>query len=89
MNKERALSFFDDFLELLDEKGLDGEVDGESLRISLPQGLLLLNYHGTMDQIWLSSPQTGAHHFRWNGEEWISTREDTTLISQLERELSF
>ena len=64
--------------EIEDQAGDDLEVDleGGILTIELPDGgQYLLNKHAPNREIWLSSPKSGAWHFRHNAEAgWISTR---------------
>lgn len=74
--------------EQLEKSGIDGECDGHSLAFDLPDGRhYLLNYHGVMQQLWLASPMSGAHHFRLQDGHWISTRDTIGLIELLEKEL--
>jgi iron donor protein CyaY len=75
--------------EQLEKRGIDSECDGHSLAFDLADGRhYLLNYHGVMQQLWLASPTTGAHHFRLQDGHWISTRDTTGLIELLEQELA-
>lgn len=37
-------------------------------------GQLVLNKHQPNRQIWLASPVSGAAHFAWDGDRWVSTR---------------
>lgn len=75
--------------EQLEEAGFDCECDGHSLAFDLPDGRpYLLNYHGVTQQVWLASPLTGAHHFRFQDDHWISTRGTDDLIALLETELA-
>jgi frataxin len=75
--------------EQLEKVGFDGECDGHSLAFDLSDGRpYLLNYHGVTHQIWLASPLSGAHHFRYQDGRWISTRGTDDLITLLESELA-
>ncbi len=75
--------------EQLEKAGFDGECDGYSLAFDLPDGKpYLLNYHGVAHQIWLASPLTGAHHFRFQEGRWVSTRSADDLVALLEKELA-
>jgi frataxin len=75
--------------EQLERAGFDGECDGHTLAFDLPDGRpYLLNYHGVAKEIWLASPQTGAHHFRLTDGRWISTRGRDDLMTLLEAELA-
>jgi frataxin len=61
-----------------DQGGDELEVDlaGGILTIGLPDGgQYLVNKHGPNREIWLSSPKSGAWHFRHDPEAgWVSTR---------------
>lgn len=75
--------------EKLEKAGFDGECDGHSLAFELSEKQpYLLNYHGVTQQIWLASPLTGAHHFRFVEGVWISTRGTAELVALLEEELA-
>jgi frataxin len=55
---------------------LDVDLEGGILSIVLPEGgTYLINKHAPNREIWLSSPKSGAWHFRHEPEAgWISTR---------------
>ena len=55
---------------------LEVDLQGGILTIELPQGgQYLINKHAPNREIWLSSPRSGAWHFRHDPEAgWISTR---------------
>ena len=57
------------------------EVDGASTWV--------LNKHAPMQQLWLSSPRSGAHHFAWDDTQrrWLSTRGGGELLALLAAEL--
>ena len=50
-------------------------------------GQYLINKHASNQQLWLSSPKSGAWHFACTGpgESWVSTR-DATILGELLRE---
>jgi frataxin len=60
--------------QLMDE--LDVDFQGGILTIELPDGgTYHINKHGPNREIWMSSPKSGAWHFRHDPEAgWISTR---------------
>jgi frataxin len=66
------------------------DLEGGILSISLPGGgTYLINKHAPNREIWLSSPKSGAWHFRHDPEAgWISTREVDGARPQLHRLLS-
>ncbi len=82
-----ALQTLQNTAEKLDGAGFDVDEGAESVTIHTSAGLYLLNYHGTVDQIWLSSPKTGAHHFVYENEKWRSTRHPVFLDDVLKAEL--
>ncbi len=47
----------------------------------------VFNKHAPTEQLWLSSPVSGAWHFVWKNDAWVSTRGTTTLDNILEEEL--
>jgi frataxin len=55
---------------------LEVDLEGGILTIGLPDGgQYLVNKHAPNREIWLSSPKSGAWHFRHDPEAgWISTR---------------
>jgi frataxin len=60
--------------QLIDD--LDVDFEGGILTVQLPDGgTYLLNKHAPNREIWMSSPKSGAWHFRHDPEAgWISTR---------------
>jgi frataxin len=81
------------FAERIEEAGDDLEVDMEEgvLSVETADGATyLINKHAPLQQIWLSSPVSGAAHFRYDAaaKTWTSTRGGEPLIPLLERELS-
>ena len=69
---------------------LDVDLEGGILSIVLPDGgTYLVNKHAPNREIWLSSPKSGAWHFRHDPEAgWISTRVVDDARPQLHRLLS-
>lgn len=67
----------------------DVDYENQSLVIDLNDGRqYLLSFHGVTQQIWLSSPLSGAHHYVWGPQGWSSTRDEITLFQLLEQELT-
>lgn len=79
---------------LEDDDGVwcDVELRGGSLTIVLEnRQQYLINKHVAMEQIWVSSPISGARHYAYdeNRHAWVSTRQrDETLPDFLSEELS-
>lgn len=68
---------------------LDPDFNGCELVITLSSGTFQLNYHGVTDQIWFSSPLSGAHHFCAKDQSWVSTRNnELNLLDLVKDELS-
>jgi frataxin len=69
---------------------LDVDLEGGILSIGLPDGgTYLVNKHAPNREIWLSSPKSGAWHFRHDAAAgWISTREVDGARPQLHRLLA-
>jgi len=82
-----ALKFLSDLCDAL-ETDYDADFAGDVLVIHHSRGEFLLNYHGTMDQIWLSSPVSGAHHFNYQNLQWLCTRSQRTLDEILRNDLN-
>ena len=67
--------------------GADVDLLDGILTVTLPQGQqYVINKHGVTRQIWVSSPFTGAHHFRLKDEQWTCTRSDMRLEDLLLKE---
>ena len=71
----------DDFLSV--------EFDGTYLHITAEEKEYLIHWHNVQNQVWLSSPKSGAHHFEWSSDQRLcSTRNPTLILEQLlEQEL--
>ena len=88
---EQAMQGFADQVE--DKAGDEADVDFEGgiLTIELEEGgTFLLNKHGPLQQLWLSSPLSGASHYKYDEAvgRWRSTRDDNDLAERLAAELS-
>lgn len=67
----------------------DVELSGGILTIDLDAGgQFVVNKHAPNRQIWLSSPVSGASHYGWSGEAWMSTRGPERLEAVLAAELA-
>lgn len=67
----------------------DADVDlGEdALLITLPtHKQYIINKHGVTQQLWVSSPFTGAHHFAYQEGAWMCTRTGIRLEDLLKNE---
>ncbi|WP_084756166.1 iron donor protein CyaY [Candidatus Paracaedibacter symbiosus] len=83
---QQTLHHLADHLEA--QTDLDIELTGLQLTICDDRRqTFLLNFHGPTNQMWLSSPATGAHHFQWNGTAWVSTRTELSLFEILSADM--
>lgn len=81
-------SLADSLLAALEEgAGADAELQGGVLTIEGEDGTWIVNKHAPTRQIWLSSPQSGARHFAWDGTAWTDTRGAGELLASLSGEL--
>ncbi|MFV0432148.1 MAG: iron donor protein CyaY [Alphaproteobacteria bacterium] len=81
-------ALFNQIDELYGDKA-DVDMDDESLKIEFDSGQTwLLNIQSHHQELWLSSPHTGAHHYKFNDGIWKNTRDDSELRSVLLAELS-
>jgi frataxin len=65
---------------------IDVELQGGVLTIELEDGrTFVLNKHAPMRQMWLSSPLSGASHYKYDDASrlWVSTRDTRELASTL------
>lgn len=87
-----ARTVLDRLMATIEDQAGDLEVDleGGILTIGLPGGgQYLINKHTPNREIWLSSPKSGAWHFRHDPEAgWVSTRVVDDARPQLHRLLS-
>jgi iron donor protein CyaY len=75
--------------EAVEDAGADVELEGGILTIvSDDDRTFLLNKHAPLQQLWYSSPISGAHHYAPRGADWLSTRDGTSLLARLSEELA-
>ena len=90
-----AKKTLDDIFNIVEKKSQDFDVDfeGENLIIEIDNSTFVLSIHNPTQQIWMSSPVSGAHHFEYKAEgsdyKWISTRDNSmNLLEKIDLELS-
>ena len=80
---DQTLAAYEDALIEADVKGeVDVELQDGILTITMEDGRqFVLNKHAPTQQLWLSSPISGASHHRYDepGRKWVSTREGDPL----------
>jgi len=88
---EQTMNFIFDLVEK-DYNSFDVDFEDENLKIQCDEDIFILSIHNPSNQIWLSSPISGAHHFKLITEKdfksWTSTRDNKiNLFDILENEL--
>ena len=88
---EQTMNFIFDLVEK-DYNSFDVDFEDENLKIQCYENIFILSIHNPSNQIWLSSPISGAHHFKLTEEKdiksWTSTRDEKIkLFDILENEL--
>jgi len=82
-----ATKVIEDFAEAIDEAlgdRLDADIQGGILTITMPGlGQYVINKHRPNREIWVSSPFSGAAHFRLSEGKWMSTRDNTIELAPL------
>ncbi len=85
---QQTLETLTDILQTYDQELFDLDCDDLKLQLSFEsKGTLLINYHQTTEQLWVSSPVSGAHHFALQDKTWICTRSGRSFIDFLNQEL--
>ncbi len=88
---ERTLSRYFDRIETALGDEVEVELRGGVLTIELADGRqYVINKHVPNQQIWLSSPVSGASHYAWDetAKAWLSTRGPERLGQVLAGELT-
>ncbi|HET6160473.1 MAG TPA: iron donor protein CyaY [Dongiaceae bacterium] len=91
--ERRAAEILESLFEQIEDQlgdWLDVEMTGGILQLELPDGgAYVINKHGPNQEIWLSSPKSGAWHFGSDdGAFWRSTRGAEELPALLAGELA-
>lgn len=69
-------------------EALDGDIDfelaaGGVLEVEFADGSkIIINRHAVAREIWVAA-RAGGFHFRWNGNNWLDTRDGAELMSKL------
>jgi frataxin len=87
---DALLSQLFDAIEAASSDRAEVDLEGGVLTLEVEgTGTWVLNKHAPMQQLWLSSPRSGAHHFaREEGHgRWLSTRGGGELMALLKAEL--
>jgi frataxin len=90
LDESRFATLADQLLERIGDAVEDAIADADCdihagiLTITLPgRGQYVINKHTPNREIWLSSPKSGAHHFAYRDEAWVSTRDPSVVLLPL------
>jgi CyaY protein len=75
----------------VEESGADCDCepkDSGVLELEFADGSrIVVNRHSTARQIWVAA-RSGGYHFRWDGSNWVDTREGGELLAALSKLMS-
>ena len=75
----------------LEQSGADLDfamISAGVLEIELPDGSkIIVNRHSAAQEVWVAA-KSGGYHFRWDGNAWRDTRNQSELMDSLSRVLS-
>lgn len=80
---DKALkSLLTDLEPRADREGFDVEETGEGVTVDFADGRqLLVTRHLATKQLWVSSPLSGASHYRFGNGSWQNTRGGDNLVA--------
>ncbi len=78
-------AFLDTLFEMIErtEPSLTADLQDKALLLENEKGeQYLIHLHRVLKEIWISSPRSGAHHFKWDKESntWVSTRNSSEKL---------
>jgi CyaY protein len=72
----------------VEESGADCDCEPKGsgvLELEFADGTrIVVNRHSAARQIWVAA-RSGGYHFRWNGSDWVDTREGGELLAALSK----
>ncbi len=75
----------------VEESGADCECEPKGsgvLDLEFADGSrIVVNRHSAARQIWVAA-RSGGYHFRWDGSDWVDTREGGELLAALSKLVS-
>lgn len=92
MNESDFLSLtdtiFDRIEQALDDSDIDSLRAGNVLELECEDGSkVIVNRHAANQEIWIAA-KAGGYHYRFDGQNWVSTREAGEFFADLARLLS-
>ena len=89
--EQRAAAVLEAISDAVDVAGLDCDLEQKGdgvLEITLADGSrIIVNRHAAASEIWVAA-KSGGYHFRFDGRNWINTRDGGELFSSISRYLS-
>lgn len=83
----QTIALLADTIESQDEECLiEIDFQGEILTLTTNPGVFVINKHSAAQEIWLSSPISGPHHFYYMAGRWQSNAGNDLMVI-LEKEL--
>lgn len=77
--------------QALDESGADCDCQPKGAGVLefefADASRIIVNRHSAAQEIWVAARQ-GGYHFRWNGSDWVDTRDGGELFATLSRLVS-
>ncbi len=75
----------------VEESGADCDCEPKGsgvLQLEFADGSrIVVNRHSAARQIWVAA-RSGGYHFRWDGSDWVDTREGGELLAALSKLVS-
>lgn len=89
--EQRAAAVLEAIGDAVDATGLDCDLEQKGdgvLEITLANdSRIIVNRHVAANEIWVAA-KSGGYHFRFDGKNWINTRDGGELFSSISRYLS-
>ncbi len=86
-----ADAMLDRIARAVEESGADCDCEPKGsgvLELEFADGTrIVVNRHSAARQIWVAA-RSGGYHFRWNGSDWVDTREGSELLAALSKLVS-
>ena len=77
--------------QALDESGIDCDCEPKGagvLELEFANATrIIVNRHSVAQEIWVAA-KSGGYHFRWNGSDWVDTRDGGELFATLSKLVS-
>ena len=86
-----AAQALDRIEQSLEESGVDADIERKEagvIELEFADGSkMIINRHGPAREIWVAA-RSGGFHFRWTGDVWRDTRDQSELFAALSKLVS-